>query len=163
MPFREVTIPDPFIGRRDPMAVFERLLFSHEHWHNPFVVRGPSGVGKTSFVAYSMKRLSRMSALWPDVRSPESIEEVIREIDDRLHKRRRPAGAVAVVLDDVDNLSNRELNSLVRGILNFKIVRAAIITTTGEVDFERVPTVTLAPLPDDESRRAFPRTREGRA
>lgn len=149
-----------FVGRRGQLEWFERLIFSHRHWFQPHFVIGPAGSGKTALVAQFLGMLrSRVDAIWIDVANGLKQVDLNAEFDTRIRRSgtKRSPGDAIVVIDQADAYDKKSLDRLIGMVLNYKVVRALIVTTRRKpsLEFAKAPVLTLAGLATAEARELF--------
>jgi restriction system protein len=143
-----------FVGRSGQLVWMERLVLSHEHWFQPHFVVGPAGVGKTALVSHFLATLGpRFDFIWIRAAIGSNPDALRSEFDKRIRQResRRFDGDTIVVVDQADVYPKNALDGVIGMVLNYKRVRALIITTRKKPSFERAPVLTLAGLTIEES------------
>lgn len=122
--------PNPLIGREAELKWLadESNRRERRYPDMPLVVLGEAGIGKTALVAAFVKQLPRSErAIWIQCRNFDKNEAAFH-----VAMRRGLAGEreVIAVLDGADEVSEEEFTQTFRGVVNFKVIRSVIITSS---------------------------------
>jgi restriction system protein len=136
-------VPEHFIGRVQHLDWFAKLLFSHRHWHMPFLVIGPPGSGKTTLVAKFLQlNQDKVRGYWTSISKPSHMEDFYKLMERDLSGNRR-VKPIIVVLDDVGHLEDKLLLELSMMLYNYKIVQAVVITSDRKVSIDKAPVLAI--------------------
>jgi HJR/Mrr/RecB family endonuclease/GTPase SAR1 family protein len=142
-----------FIDRRKELNWLDQHIFNREYRHTPIVISGLAGIGKTTLVRHWFDR-SRSSSepIWVSLYKGgvnEKIEEIVLQLRLQSEKfgssKNEPRG-VFVVVDDADLVSQRELESIVDRIYNYKIVTQLLIISRKKFELRRAQQLIVEPL-----------------
>jgi restriction system protein len=144
-------ISEIFIGRKRELDWLEREVSERRYPGMPVVVTGVPGIGKTAVVAEFIRRFeTRRQVIW--IRCSEfeqaapAFEEAMRsQIEDRSLRE------VVVVLDGADEISEEQLGTAFRRVVNYKRVRTVIVTSRNELKLRGESVLRLESLPEAES------------
>jgi restriction system protein len=162
--------PTPFVGRTNELEWLRRAVNSRDRAHGqPIVVVGPVGIGKTSLVAKFLVpgpavsfsvAITLPNSPPPQPREPiwipakelfSDVRDFRSEIRRRTDDRRDPWPII--ILDGAEDLRPEQQREAFAYILNFKLVRAVIVTSRNELELgsERVLRLDRLPERDAES------------
>jgi restriction system protein len=146
---------DPkFVGRTAELERLRNALLRRDRWPPRIVaVNGPGGVGKTSLIRHFLatSRLSDTPVwidLYADARAAEQIDSFVERMLSGRETRRRD---LLVVLDGAEQLNDKQIETAVGRIFNWKAVRGLLISSRRKISLERFShysseTLDLGPL-----------------
>jgi restriction system protein len=159
-PFLSPPALPQFVGRERELAWLDRETNDRGRMYSfaPIVVVGPGGIGKTSLVREFVGRRGRSLGLTTRWFSAYDFDQnvmakALRDFTETLHADRL-SRELWIVLDGVDEgrLTHDQLTEAVRGVFNFKAVRALIMTSRADPRLPRQRVLNLDVLRTAEAR-----------
>ena len=138
-----------FIGREAELKWLDDRLYRRSYSHNPIVVTGLAGVGKTALIKqwFSTRRIT-YRPLW--VNLEERLDDSV--IDEVVLQLREPSmshlfdSGITVVLDSTEYWSQPRIEAAVSRIFNYKIVSSVIIVSRQRLNFKRAEYLEIGEL-----------------
>jgi restriction system protein len=152
--------PPWFVGRRWELRwLQDRLVSRRDGLHQPVVISGAAGVGKTALVqralmdagAHGLPPGHALGAEWFDHRSEAFLPDALEKFIERLQSVGAGTDLIAV-LDDVDAMSDSLLERAAARLYNLKRVRRVVIIARRAVNIPLADKLELTGLDSLETR-----------